>query len=336
LIEQRVTFTSVTVNKIALTCCVSIAAAMFVPNASHAQSYPEKAIRLISPFPPGGGTDLMGRIIGQQFTKSWGQQVIVENKPGANGTIGSEFVAKSAPDGYTLLVGTMGTHGINASLYRKLPYDTVNDFAPITALITSPMMLLVHPSIPARSVREFIALAKTRPGQITFSSAGTGSVGHLAGELLNSVAQIKLVHVPYRGSGPATIDLLSGQVQAMLGSPAAAFNYVKAGRVRALAVTSIKRTAFMPEIPTLAESGLRDYDVTTWYGFWAPARTPKPIVQKLHAEVVRMLALPEIRQQLATQALEPLGNTPEEFALQIKSELAKWARVAAGAAIAPE
>jgi tripartite-type tricarboxylate transporter receptor subunit TctC len=198
------------------------------------------------------------------------------------------------------------------------------------------MMLLVHPSIPARSVREFIALAKARPGQITFSSAGTGSVGHLAGELLNSVAQIKLVHVPYRGSGPATIDLLSGQVQAMLGSPAATFNYVKAGRARALAVTSIKRTAFMPEVPTLAESGLRDYDVTTWYGFWAPARTPKPIVQKLHAEVVRMLALPEIRQQLATQALEPLGNTPEEFALQIKSELAKWARVAAGAAIAPE
>ena len=301
-----------------------------------AQNYPEKPIRLISPFPPGGGTDLMGRLIGQQFTKSWGQQVIVENKPGANGTIGSEFVAKSAPDGYTLLVGTMGTHGINASLYRKLPYDTVNDFAPITALITSPMMLLVHPSIPARSVREFIALAKARPGQITFSSAGTGSVGHLAGELLNSVAQVRLVHVPYRGSGPATIDLLSGQVQAMLGSPAATFAYVKAGRVRALAVTSSKRTAFMPEIPTLAESGLRDYDVTTWYGFWAPARTPRIIVQKLHAEVVRMLALPEIRQQLATQALEPHGNTPDEFALQIKTELVKWARVAASAAIAPE
>jgi tripartite-type tricarboxylate transporter receptor subunit TctC len=336
LIERRSSPESFNLKKFALTVAVSMMVTLLAPGAGHAQSYPEKPIRLISPFPPGGGTDLMGRIIGQQFTKSWGQQVIVENKPGANGTIGSEFVAKSAPDGYTLLVGTMGTHGINASLYRKLPYDTVNDFAPITALITSPMMLLVHPSIPARSVREFIALAKARPGQITFSSAGTGSVGHLAGELLNSVAQIKLVHVPYRGSGPATIDLLSGQVQAMLGSPAATFNYVKAGRVRALAVTSIKRTPFMPEIPTLAESGLRDYDVTTWYGFWAPARTPKVLVQKLHAEVVRMLALPEIRQQLATQALEPLGNTPDEFAQQIKTELSKWARVAAGAAIAPE
>jgi tripartite-type tricarboxylate transporter receptor subunit TctC len=336
LTERRGSPESFNLKTFVLTVTVSIAVTLLAHGASHAQSYPEKPIRLISPFPPGGGTDLMGRIIGQQFTKSWGQQVIVENKPGANGTIGSEFVAKSAPDGYTLLVGTMGTHGINASLYRKLPYDTVNDFAPITALITSPMMLLVHPSIPARSVREFIALAKARPGQITFSSAGTGSVGHLAGELLNSVAQVKLVHVPYRGSGPATIDLLSGQVQAMLGSPAATFNYVKTGRVRALAVTSIKRTPFMPEIPTLAESGLRDYDVTTWYGFWAPARTPKVLVQKLHAEVVRMLALPEIRQQLATQALEPLGNTPDEFAQQIKTELAKWARVAASAAIAPE
>ena len=336
LIERSVTLKHFCLNKTALSWFVALAATLPVPAAGQAQSYPDKPIRLISPFPPGGGTDLMGRIIGQQFTRSWGQQVIVENKPGANGTIGSEFVAKAAPDGYTLLVGTMGTHGINASLYRKLPYDTVNDFAPITALITSPMLLLVHPSMPARSVREFIALAKTRPGQITFSSAGTGSVGHLAGELLNAIAQVKLVHIPYRGSGPATIDLLSGQVQAMLGSPAATFNYVKAGRVRALAVTSIKRTAFMPDIPTLAEAGLRDYDVTTWYGFWAPARTPKVIVQKLHAEVVRMLALPETRQHLATQALEPLGNTPEEFALQIKTELAKWARVAANAAITPE
>jgi len=301
-----------------------------------AQSYPEKPIRIVSPFTPGGGTDLMGRLIGQQLTKSWGQQVVVENRPGANGMLGSDFVAKSAPDGYTLLVGTMGTHGINASLYRKMPYDAVQDFSPVTALITSPMLLLVHPSIPARSVAEFIALAKARPGQITFSSAGTGSVGHLAGELFNYVARVRIVHVPYRGSGPATIDLMSGQVQSMMGSPAAALNYVKSGRVRALAQTGLKRAALIPDIPTMYESGLRDYDVTTWYGLWGPARMPNAIVQKLHDEVVRMLALTDIRQQLATQGLEPLGNTPEEFAVLVKAELAKWARVAAHAGITPE
>ena len=301
-----------------------------------AQTYPQKPIRIVSPFTPGGGTDLMGRLIGQQLTKSWGQQVVVENRAGANGMLGSEFVAKSAPDGYTLLVGTMGTHGINASLYRKMPYDAIADFTPITTLITSPMLLLVHPSIPARSVADFVALAKARPGQITFSSAGTGSVGHLAGELFNFVAHVKIVHIPYRGSGPATIDLMSGQVQSMLGSPAAALNYVKSGRVRALAQTSLKRSALIPDIPTLYESGLKDYDVTTWYGFWGPPRLPSAIVQRLHGEVVRMLALPETRQQLTTQGLEPLGNTPDEFALLVKAELAKWARVAANAGIAPE
>ncbi|MDB5812847.1 MAG: hypothetical protein JWN94_4969 [Betaproteobacteria bacterium] len=301
-----------------------------------AQTYPDKPIRIISPFSPGGGTDLMGRLIGQQLTKSWGQQVIVENRPGANGMLGSEFVAKSAPDGYTLLIGTMGTHGINASLYRKMPYDAVNDFTPVTALITSPMLLLVHPSIPARSVRDYIALARAKPAQITFSSAGTGSVGHLAGELFNYIAQVRIVHVPYRGSGPATIDLLSGQVQSMIGSPAATLHYVKAGRVRALAQTSLKRSSLIPDVPTLAESGLKDYDVTTWYGVWAPARLPNTIAQKLHAEVVRMLALPETRQLLMSQGMEPLGNTSDEFAAQIKTELAKWARVAANAAITPE
>lgn len=301
-----------------------------------AQNYPEKPIRIVSPFSPGGGTDLMGRLIGQQFTKSWSQQAVVENRPGANGMLGSEYVAKAAPDGYTLLVGTMGTHGINASLYRRLPYDTVADFTPVTALITSPMLLLVHPSIPARSVRDFIALAKTKPGQITFSSAGNGSVGHLAGELFDVLAQVKIVHIPYRGSGPATIDLLSGQVQSMVGSPAATLNYVKAGRVRALAQTGAKRSALIPDVPTLAESGLKDYDVTTWYGLWGPARMPAYITQKLHSEVVRTLALPETRSLLTAQGMEPLGNTPEEFSAQIKAELAKWARVAASAGISPE
>lgn len=316
--------------------CALACACTAISLPAFAQTYPEKPIRIVSPFTPGGGTDLMGRLMAQQFTKTWGQQVIVENRPGANGMLGAEFVAKAAPDGYTLLVGTMGTHGINASLYRKMPYDAVSDFTPITALITSPMLVLVHPSIPARSVKEFIALAKARPAQITFSSAGTGSVGHLAGELFNYLAQVKIVHVPYRGSGPATIDLLSGQVQSMMGSPAATLNYVKAGRVRALAQTSIKRSSLIPDIPTLAESGLKDYDVTTWYGFWGPARMPHAITQKLHAETVRLLALPDTRQLLTTQGLEPLGNTPEEFAAQVKAELAKWARVAANAAITPE
>ncbi len=315
---------------------IAAIAAAFAAGVVHAQNYPDKPIRIISPFTPGGGTDLMARLIGQQLTKSWGQQVVVENKPGANGMLGADFVAKAAPDGYTLLVGTMGTHGINASLYKKLPYDTINDFAPVTALITSPMLLCVHPSVPARTTGEFIALARARPGQITFSSAGTGSVGHLAGELFNYLAHVKIVHIPYRGAGPAAIDLMSGQVQAMMGSPAAALNFVKIGKIRALAVTSRNRSALAPDIPTLAESGLKTYDVTTWYGLWAPARTPNAIVQRLNAEVKTMLALPEIRQQLATQALEPLGNSPEEFAALIKAELAKWAQVAAGASITPE
>lgn len=323
-------------SSIALRACAFVCASAVVVPSALAQTYPDKPIRIISPFTPGGGTDLMGRLIAQQFTKAWGQQVIVENRPGANGMLGAEFVAKAAPDGYTLLVGTMGTHGINASLYRKMPYDAVADFTPITALITSPMLVLVHPSIPARSVKEFIALAKARPSQITFSSAGTGSVGHLAGELFNYLAQVKIVHIPYRGSGPATIDLLSGQVQSMMGSPAATLNYVKAGRVRALAQTSIKRSSLIPDIPTLGESGLKDYDVTTWYGFWGPARMPAAITQKLHAETVRLLALPDTRHMLTTQGLEPLGNTPEEFAAQVKAELAKWARVAANASITPE
>ena len=312
------------------------AASVLVADSAYAQTYPEKPIRIVSPFSPGGGTDLMGRLIGQQFTKSWGQQVVVENRPGANGMVGADFVAKAAPDGYTLLVGTMGTHGINASLYRKMPYDAVAGFTPVTALITSPMLLLVHPSIPARSVKDFIALAKARPGQITFSSAGTGSVGHLAGELFDFLAQVKIVHIPYRGSGPATIDLLSGQVQSMVGSPAATLSYVKAGRVRALAQTGARRSAVIPDVPTLAESGLKDYDVTTWYGFWGPARMPHALTQKLHGEVVRMLALPETRQLLTAQGMEPFGNTPEEFAALVKAELAKWARVAAHAGITPE
>ena len=312
------------------------AASALAADGAFAQTYPDKPIRIVSPFSPGGGTDLMGRLIGQQFTKSWGQQVVVENRPGANGMVGADFVAKAAPDGYTLLVGTMGTHGINASLYRKMPYDAVADFTPVTALITSPMLLLVHPSIPARSVKDFIALARARPGQITFSSAGTGSVGHLAGELLDFLAQVKIVHIPYRGSGPATIDLLSGQVQSMVGSPAATLNYVKAGRVRALAQTGAKRSAVIPDVPTLAESGLKDYDVTTWYGLWGPARLPNALTQKLHGEVLRMLALPETRQLLTAQGMEPFGNTPEEFATLVKAELAKWARVAAHAGITPE
>ncbi|HEV7802452.1 MAG TPA: tripartite tricarboxylate transporter substrate binding protein [Burkholderiales bacterium] len=311
-------------------------ACFVTPATSHAQSYPDKPIRLIAPFPPGGGTDLMGHLISQHINRQWGQPVVVENKPGANGMIGSEFVARAPADGYTLLVGTMGTHGINASLYRKLPYDTVADFAPITELISSPMMLLVHPSVPARSVKDFIALAKARPGQLTFSSAGIGSVGHLAGEWFNAMAQVKTLHVPYKGSGPATVDLLSGHVQAMLGSPAAAAGFVKSNKVRALAVTSIKRSSLMPDIPTVAESGLRGYDVTTWYGLWAPAQTPRSIVSRWHGEIVRMLALPSTTQQLSTQGLEAVGNTPEQFAAQIKLELQKWARVAASAGIVPE
>ena len=308
----------------------------FFVGSPFAQNYPDKPVRFISPFPPGGGTDLMGRVLAPPLLQRWGHAFLVENKPGANGSIGSQYVAKSPADGYTLLIGTMGTHGINPSIYPQLGYDPIHDFSAISQLVTSPMMLLVHPSMPAKTVADFIRLAKSQPGRITFSSSGKGSVGHLAGLLLNVTANIQLTHVPYRGSGPATVDLLSGQVQAMLGSPAATLSFVNNHKLRALAQTSRHRSALLMNLPTLAESGLAHYDVSTWYGLWAPALTPKSIVHQLQIEVARILFLPEVKRFLATQGLEPVASTPDILSRQVKLEMTQWAHVTASSALHPE
>ena len=300
---------------------LAVTGALACAGIACAEDFPVKPVRMIVGFAPGGSTDLVARVVAQKMSEAWGQQVVVDNRPGAVGNIAAETVANAAPDGYTLFVAASAQLAVNPAVFPKLPFDPVKSFAPVSFVGSVPNMLVANPSLPVRTLKEFIAFAKARPGQLSYASAGSGSTAHLSIELLKLETGIELVHVPYRGSGPATIDLLSGQIQSMMGSPAATLNYVKAGRVRALAQTSIKRSSLIPDIPTLAESGLKDYDVTTWYGFWAPARMPHAVTQKLHAETVRLLALPDTRQLLTTQGLEPLGNTPEEARAFLAAEI---------------
>jgi tripartite-type tricarboxylate transporter receptor subunit TctC len=297
-----------------------------VPGA-YAADYPSKPIHIVVPFAAGGTTDFLARAIAQDLGTSMGTTVIVDNRPGAGGNIGSDLVAKSAPDGYTLLLGTVGTHAINASLYKKMPYDTVKDFAPISLVASVPNILVVHPSVPAKSVKELIALAKAKPGALAFASSGNGSSIHLSGELFKSMTDVDMVHVPYKGSGPALTDLVGGQVQLMFDNMPSSFPHVKAGRLRALAVTSSKRSPAAPDVPTIAESGVPGYESVAWFGILAPAGTPPEIVKKLNAEIAKTLKSPEVMKRLASQGAEPVSNTPEQFAVYIKSEMAKWAKV---------
>jgi tripartite-type tricarboxylate transporter receptor subunit TctC len=291
---------------------------------------------MIVPYPPGGGTDIVGRVMAQKLAESLGQQVVVDNRGGATGSIGAELAAKSPPDGYTILMGNISPNSINVSLMPKLPYDPIADFAPVSLVASTPNILVVHPSLPVKTVKDLVALAKANPGVLNYPSAGVGSSSHLAGELLGILTGIKIVHIPYKGGGPAMVDTLSGQMQMMFATMPAAMPHVKADRVRPVAVTSAKRSQTMPQLPTIAETGVKGYEASTWYGVLAPAKTPRAVVERLHGDIVRILAVPDTRERLSTQGFEPVGGTPEEFAAYIKSEIAKWGRVIRTAGIKAE
>jgi tripartite-type tricarboxylate transporter receptor subunit TctC len=299
------------------------------------ETYPTKPIRMIVPFPAGGTTDILARSVGQKLGEAVGRQVIIDNRPGAGGNIGSDMVAKAAPDGYTLLMGTVGTHAINASLYAKMPYDHIQDFAPITLVAAVPNVLVVNPSVEAKSVRELIALAKAKPGQLSFASSGNGTSIHLSGELFKTMAGIDMLHVPYKGSAPALTDLIGGQVNLMFDNLPSSLPHIKAGKLRALAVTSGKRSPALPDVPTIAEAGLPGFEASSWFGVFAPAGTPKEIITRLNMEIVKALTSPELKERLAAQGAEAVGNSPEQFAAHIRSETAKWAKVvkASGATV---
>jgi tripartite-type tricarboxylate transporter receptor subunit TctC len=305
-----------------------VLATVFGCAAVAAQGYPSKPIRLVVPYPPGGPLDIMARAIGQKLTEAWSQPVVVDNRAGAGGNIGADLVAKSPADGYTLLMGAVATHAINPTLYGKIPYDPVKDFSPVALVAQVPNILVVNPSVPAKNVKELIELARARPGTLNFGSGSTGSTGHLAGELFNTMAGVKMVHIPYKGGAPAMADLLAGQVQLMFDNLANALPNVKAGRLRALAVTTRARSPAVPDLPTIAESGLPGFDLTTWFGVMVPDGTPPEIVTKLNAEIVRALNAKDMRERLEKMGAEvPSQNTPEHFAAFIRSEAAKYAKV---------
>ncbi|HKU69229.1 MAG TPA: tripartite tricarboxylate transporter substrate binding protein [Burkholderiales bacterium] len=300
-----------------------------------AQGYPAKPVRVVVPSSPGGGTDIIARIVAPDLSKRLGQQFVIDNRPGAGTMIGIEIVAKSPADGYVLLM-TPSTLAINSALYKKVPYDPVHDFAPITELISSPSIIVVHPSVPAKTIKELIAFARSRPGQINYASAGAGTYPHMTMELFQSMAKVKMVHIPYKGTGPAMIDMLAGNTAVMAGTILSVMPQVRAGRLRALGISSEKRSPVAPEIPTVAEAGLPGFEAVQWYGFLAPAKTPREIITRLHAETVRILQQPETKERFASDGADPVGNSPDEFARFIQSELVKWAKVARGAGIQPE
>jgi tripartite-type tricarboxylate transporter receptor subunit TctC len=304
---------------------VRVLLALLAPLAAQAQDvWPSKPVRLICVFPPGGANDIVSRLIAQKLTENLGRQVYVENRPGANGAIGAEAAAKSAPDGYTLVIGTSGTHGINASLYDKLPYDPMKDFAAVSRVAVVPNFILVNPALPAKNIRELIALAKSQPGKIAYSSSG--SLLYLSGALFASGAGIELLHVPFKAAGQQIGAVLNNDVQMTVTPLFGAASAISSGKLRALAVTSGARTAVAPEIPTVAESGLPGYEAVSWYGVFVPAATPREIVNRLSAEIRRATASDDMKKALVNQGAEPAGDTPEEFAAVVRADLAKWAR----------
>jgi tripartite-type tricarboxylate transporter receptor subunit TctC len=304
--------------------------------AAIAEGYPARPIRLIVPFPPGGPSDIVARVFSQRVGEGLGQQLVMDNRGGAGGAIGSELGAHAAPDGYTLLQTTAGTMAINPALFPKLPYAPLRDFMPVSQLATTPYILIVNPSVPARSVKEFIALAKAKPGQLNFASGGVGTTNHFAAELFKLSASIDMVHIPYKGTGVALTDVLSGQVQLMFMNLLPAMPQVRNGKVRGLGVTSAQRSQAAPDIPTIAESGLPGYETTGWHGWVVPAKTPAAIVARLHAETAKAAKHPELRQTLEAQGTEVIGNTPAEFSQALKAEVVKWAKVVKAAGIKPE
>lgn len=303
--------------------------------AAPADGYPNRPVRFVVPFPPGGANDILARILSQKLSEQLGQQFAVDNRAGASGIVGTELVARATPDGYTILM-MPAAFTVQPSLYSKLPYDPLRDFIPVSLVAAIPNILLVNPNVPATSVKELIALAKAKPGQLNFAGAGVGGSVHLAGELFKSMAGINIVHVPYKGGGPALIDLVGGHVHMMFPDALAGLPHVRGGKVKALGVTSSKRIAALPAVPTIAEAALPGYDSAGWYGVQAPAGTPLQIVNTLSAQIAKALRSPDVSEKLSAQAAEPIGNTPKEFAAYIKSEMQKWAKVVKAAGIKAE
>ena len=301
-----------------------------------AQSYPSKPIRYIVPFPPGGGQDLVARALAPRLGEALGQPVLVDNRPGAATMLGAEVAARSAPDGYTVFMGSNTTLSINPNLYSKVPYDPIKDFAPVTRIASAPNLLVVHPSLPVRTVKELAALARTRPGQLNYGSSGAGTPAQLAGVMFGDAARAHLVHVPYRGSGPALTALISGETQLMFSTITSTLPFVKSGRMRAIAVTSARRAQAAPEIPTVAESGYPGFEAITWYGLFVPAATPVPIIARLNAETVKVLAAPEFHDWLVGQGAEPAGSSPEDLAAYVRTELAKYAKIIKNSGMRPD
>jgi tripartite-type tricarboxylate transporter receptor subunit TctC len=313
----------------------ALATTLMLAAPGFAQSFPTKPMTIVVPASPGGAIDLAARLIGQKFTEAWGQPVVIDNKTGATGVIGTDFVAKSAPDGHVLAL-VASSHAINPSMFKKLPFDTVKGFEPVVQTHTVPLVLVVAPSSPFKSVQDVIAFGKKNPGQLSFASSGNGGAPHFSGELFQSMAGLQMQHIPYKGSTLAHPDLMSGRVSIMFDTLAATSAQIKGGKLRALAVTTRERLPALPEVPTVAESGLAGYETSTWGGLLAPAGTPKAVVAKLAAETTRILALPDVRERMLAAGVEPVGGTPEQFTAFIGSEMLKWGKVAKAAGIEPE
>ncbi len=309
----------------ALTACACLGARHSVAQAGVA-AFPDKPLKIVVTFTTGGAPDILARIIGERLTAAWGQPVIVDNKPGAGGNLGADFVAKSAPDGYTIVVGTVGTHAINPALYSKMPYDAVKDFTPITLIATTPNMLVINNDVPAKNLKEFIALGK-KEGKMTFASSGSGTSIHVSGELFKTMTGIDMVHIPYKGRASAIPDVLGGRVTMMFDNMPSSLALVREGKLRALGVTSSTRSPAAPDVPTIAESGLPGFDAVSWFALFAPANTPKPIIDKLQAEVRRILKTPDVTKKLADNGLDPVGGSSEELSAYQKAEITKWAKV---------
>jgi tripartite-type tricarboxylate transporter receptor subunit TctC len=302
----------------------------------HAQAYPTRPVRIIVAFPPGGGTDIVARIISPRLTEMWGQQVIVENRAGASGVIGTEAAARSAPDGHTLFMATMGNVTVNQHLYPKMPVDPLRDLAPLSQVVAVHFVMVAHPSLPARNVKELIALARSKPGQINYSSSGPGGAPHLGMELFKSLAKVNLVHIPYKGSGPSFADLIGGQVSLTSDSLVQALPYIRAERLRALGVLGAKRSPLLPDVPTIAESGVPGYELTNWFGLLVPAGTARQLITRINGAVVKVLQQPDVRERLVAMGADVVGNSPEEFGTFMQAESTKWAKVVKDANIRAE
>ena len=306
---------------------LTLAAAGALPTVVLAQNYPVKPVTIVVPFAPGGTTDILARIVGQGLQTELGQPFVVDNRAGAGGNIGASLAAKAAGDGYTLFMGTVGTHAINQALYKKMPFDPVKDFAPISRVATVPNLLVAHPSQPYKTVKELIAYAKANPGKVTFGSPGSGASPHVSGELFKSLTGTDMLHVPYKGSAPAMTDLLGGQIAIMFDNMPSAIQHVRSGKLRPIAVTTAKRSPELPDIPTIAEAGVPGYEAMSWFGLFAPAATPKPVLDRLNAALVKVLNQPDVKKKIAEQGGDVVAETPAQFAAFIKSETAKWGKV---------